>query len=225
MVRLFDRNMFIMLIAIMVGIVIITYFIADIQRRTQIETLTIEHETQLFDIAEKSQNFTRHFRQGSIKMDQAREEREGGNSHFDVAFLWYTTGVQQDNQSYITFCMANCTDALVVYPSAYTHFEESTPYFMKALDFTENEDYIKMIRNYVNLSKAGMNSTQLRLKATRYLLYIAQNLSLGNTENISELFAVFNETQTLVEQADAVYDEAKGQVDTATLFDPIREPH
>ena len=37
--RLFDRNMFIMLSAIMVGVVIITFFVADIIKQTEVEDL------------------------------------------------------------------------------------------------------------------------------------------------------------------------------------------
>ena len=37
MVKIFDRNIFIMLLSIMVGVIIITYFFADIKARSEEE--------------------------------------------------------------------------------------------------------------------------------------------------------------------------------------------
>ena len=95
--------MAIMLATVMIGVIIITYFVADIQRRTQIDTLNVVHETRISDITNKNQNFTDHFLQGSLSMDTGREQREVGNNYFDFALFWYNTGLQQDNQSYLGF--------------------------------------------------------------------------------------------------------------------------
>lgn len=225
MVRLFDRNMFIMLIAIMVGIVIITYFIADIQRRTQIDTLTVEHATQIVDITNKNQNFTDHFLQGSLTMDAAREQREISNYYFDFGLFWYQTALQQDNETYLGYCVMNCSQAMDNYLISYEKFEESKPYFLDALTFTDIEKYIEIIGYYLKFAEAGMNITLLRYDASKYLMYVAQNLSLGNTENASAMLSLFNETVVLYQGQVGAYDELKGQIDEYTFFDPIREPH
>ena len=47
MAREFTKNMFVMLVAIMVGVFIITYFVADIINRSKIETLTTEHVAKI----------------------------------------------------------------------------------------------------------------------------------------------------------------------------------
>ena len=54
MARLFDRNMFIMLLTIMIGALLVTYFFADIVRRTEVESLEsqiIEKWTLISQIA------------------------------------------------------------------------------------------------------------------------------------------------------------------------------
>ena len=89
MARLFDRNMFIMLLAIMVGIIIITYFAADIQHQSTLDTIASQHFTEIQDINSMNENFTDNFLQGSVKMDSAREVREVGNYYFDFALFWF----------------------------------------------------------------------------------------------------------------------------------------
>jgi len=86
--RVFDRNMLIMLVAIMVGAVVITYFVADIVSKSKIDTLTIEHIVEIQDVQSKNENFTDNFLQGSIMMDSAREVREVANLNFDFALFW-----------------------------------------------------------------------------------------------------------------------------------------
>ena len=61
MAREFNRNMFIMLLAIMIGAIIITFFIADIVNRSKLETLTTEYEAEITTISSKSENFTSYF--------------------------------------------------------------------------------------------------------------------------------------------------------------------
>ena len=86
--------MFIMLLAIMIGAIIITFFIADIVNRSKLETLTTEYEAEITTISSKSENFTSYFLKSSVVLDQAREDLSFGNYHFDLAFLWYNRTVQ-----------------------------------------------------------------------------------------------------------------------------------
>ena len=58
MAREFNRNMFIMLLAIMIGIIIITFFAADIIKRSEIETLQSEHTVEIKGIQSRNENFT-----------------------------------------------------------------------------------------------------------------------------------------------------------------------
>jgi len=53
MVRTFDKNIFVMLFAVMIGVVIVTYFMADIMHQSTIESLTAEHVTEIGTIEEK----------------------------------------------------------------------------------------------------------------------------------------------------------------------------
>ena len=93
MAREFNRNIFIMLAAIMVGAIIVTYFIADIANKSKIETLTTEHIVEIQDVHSKSENFTDNFLQGSITIDSAREVREVANLDFDFALFWFNNAL------------------------------------------------------------------------------------------------------------------------------------
>ena len=73
MTREFTRNMFIMLVSIMVGVIIITFFVGDIINRSKIDTLTEQHIIEISDINSRNENFTNYFLQGAVKMDSARE--------------------------------------------------------------------------------------------------------------------------------------------------------
>ncbi|MEM0492512.1 MAG: hypothetical protein QXS02_00925 [Candidatus Thermoplasmatota archaeon] len=229
MAREFTKNMLIMLISIMVGVVIITYFVADIVRRTQIETLTIEHAAEIQNINYRNENFTDHILQGTVKMDSAREIREVGNYYFDFALFWYTNAVSTYNNSirvnYCNRCITNCTEAMTNYLSSYDKFKISKPYFEKAKDYTDNDKYLELIGYYTSFAQAGINITMLRYNASVLLKKAAENLSLNNMENVTLLITLFNETEMLYAQQVAIYNTYKEQISEYLFFDTIREPH
>ena len=125
----------------MVGFILITYMVADVMRRSQIEMLTVEHETQIYSITTMNENFTDHFLQGSIKLDSAREIREVGNYYFDFALFWYTNAVKNMTENFIHRCIQNCTNAIENYMNSYKKFGESKPYFVEAETFTSKSYY------------------------------------------------------------------------------------
>lgn len=236
MAREFDRNMFVMLVAIMIGVVVVTYFIADIVRRSEIETLTTEHSIEIEGINSKNENFTNSYLQGSVTMDSAREVREAGNLDFVIALFWYnnalvnasvwfndawTNGTKNLTQQ----CINNCTTAMEKYLSSYQKFADSKPYFEKAMTFTEQERYIMALGYYVNFAQLGQNITVLRYNASRYLKQAAENLSIGNTENATMLMENFTVLGELYEELLEEYEEQKGQIDDYLFFDEIREEY
>ena len=107
MAREFTRNMFIMLVSIMVGAVIITFFAADIVNRSQIDTLTTLHTQQITNLNSRNENFTNYMLQGSIKMDAARETREVGNLNFDFALYWFDLALKNNDTGFAAQCMKN----------------------------------------------------------------------------------------------------------------------
>ena len=225
MVKIFDRNMFIMLAAIMVGVIVVTYFIADIMRRSQIETLTIEHEAEMLDVTSRSENFTNHFLQGSVKMNAAREIREVGNYHFDFALFWYTNAVRTIDNTSIRHCIENCTEAMSKYLESYENFNVSQPLFEQAKTFTNTSKYIEILGYYVLFIQSGKNITMLRYTASQYLRAVAENLSLGQLENLTDLMDLFNQTEDMYNDQLGDYNDYGGQIDEFLFFDPIREPH
>ena len=223
--REFNRNMFIMLVAIMAGGVIITYFVADIVNRSKIEIITTEHITEIRDINSVNENFTDNFLQGSVKMDSAREVREIGNYHFDFALFWYNTALKNTTNSSIQQCVGNCTDAMDKYLDSYQNFGNSKPYFEKAKTFTERDRYIVVLGYYIGFAQSGQNITLLRYNASNYLRQAAENLSLGNMENVTLLMELFNQTEEMYEEELGDYEDQGDQIDGYLFFNEIREEY
>ncbi len=225
MVREFTRNMFVMLVAIMIGVIIITYFVGDIINRSKIETLNIEHDVKIQDLNSRNENFTNYYLQGSIMMDSAREVREVGNYHFDFALFWFNNALLNMSTSFIQRCIDNCTFAMLNYISSYEKFGESKPYFENALGYTDNKKYGEALGYYINFSIAGQYITLLRYNASDYLRRAAENLSFGNMDNVSLLMENFTLAEDLYTGGLQDYNDLKNQIDGYLFFDPIREPH
>jgi len=221
--REFNRNMFIMLLAIMLGAVVITFFVADIMNQSKVETatsqLTEEHVAEIGDIYSTNENFTDNFLQGSVKMDSAREIREVGNYYFDLAArIWYP---QAEYQKVID----NCTEALSKYLSSKQKFSDSKPYFENALDYTDNPSYKGVLEYYMNFSDKGQEITLLRYQMTLYLQQTAENYSLGTVESIENASLLFENFSLLEEGYDELlqeYNELKDLIDKYMFFEEDR---
>jgi hypothetical protein len=197
--------------------------VADVIRRSQIETLTVEHTTEIQTITTKNENFTDNFLQGSIKLDSAREIRELGNYYFDFALFWYTNAVKNTTENFIYRCIQNCTNASENYMKSYQRFGDSKPYFIEAKNFTNHSKYIDVLGYYITFVQSGQYITLLRYNASNYLRQAAENLSIGNTANITMLLALFNQTETLYSSGAQLYQDQKDQIDGYVFFNEIRE--
>jgi len=223
MAREFTRNMLIMLAAIMIGVVVITYFIADIINRSTIENITIQHNVEMVDLNSRYENFTDYCLQGSIKMDSAREVREIANYYFDFALYWFNNALAKSDKNLTGQCIANCTNAMGQYQTAYQNFGKARPYFETARNFTSRAQYLEVIGYYVGFSYAGQNVTMLRYNASDYLRRAAENLSFGHMENVTALMENFTMVEQMVQGATQTYTEYRYQIDGYLFFSEIRE--
>jgi hypothetical protein len=223
MAREFTRNMFIMLVSIMVGVVIITFFIGDIINQSRIDTITIQHVTEISDINSKNENFTNNYLQGSVKLDSAREVREVANYYFDFALYWFNSALANQSQNLTILCIENCTTALENYLAANQNFGKSQPYFVDARNYTNNARYLEILGYYVGFSEAGQNITMLRYNATCYLISAAENLSFGNMALVELLMENFTIVEQSYQQAVQQYQEFRYQIDGYIFFSTIRE--
>jgi hypothetical protein len=223
MAREFTRNMLIMLVAIMVGVVIITYFIADIINRSAIETMTIQHNVEIVDINSRNENFTNYCLQGSVKMDSAREVREIANYYFDFALYWFNNALATSNKNLTTLSIDNCTKAMGQYLASHESFGKSRPYFETAKNYTTKSQYLEVIGYYIGFSYAGQNITMLRYNASDYLRRAAENLSIGHMENVTALMANFTTIEQMAQGATQTYNEFRYQIDGYLFFSTIRE--
>jgi hypothetical protein len=215
--------MFIMLVSIMVGVIIITFFVGDIMNRSKIDTLTEQHIVEISDINSRNENFTNYYLQGAVKMDSAREVREVANYHFDFALFWFNNALVNQSKNLTKQCIDNCSNAMQKYLASHENFGKSKPYFEFARNFTNNSRYLEVLGYYIGFADAGQNITMLRYNASDYLRRAAENLSFGNIENVTILWEMFNETEQAYEGAQQEYQEYRYQIDGYIFFSTIRE--
>jgi hypothetical protein len=223
MAREFTRNMFIMLVSIMVGVIIVTFFVGDIMNRSKIEILTEQHTIEISDINSRNENFTNYFLQGAVKLDSAREVREIANYYFDFALFWFNNALVNQSKNLTKQCIDNCTNAMQKYLGSHENFGKSKPYFMNARNYTNNSRYLEVLGYYIGFAGTGQNITMLRYNASDYLRRAAENLSFGNMENVTLLMENFTVIEQAYQEAQQQYQEYRYQIDGYIFFSTIRE--
>lgn len=233
MIRVFDRNIFIMLLAIMIGVIIITYFIADLVNHSKLETLTTEYKTEITTISSKSENFTSYFLKSSVLLDQARGDLSFGNYHFDLAFLWYNSALSEKNISnlelYKTRGIDNCTNAFPYYIIAYDNYKDAKSYFNETKSFTNYKLYLDILELYICLTDSGSNLSMLRYNASLYLMYLIENISydkINNSvmylENVTDILISFSSTIESYNNELEKYNQYQNAIDEYEFFDENR---
>ena len=233
MARLFDRNMFIMLLAMMIGFITITYFVADVVNQSKIDNLTTAYITEMESIEKMNINFTNNFLESSVLLDTAREYRAFGNYHFDLASLFFTSALSERNtsimESYKNITIDNCTKAMPKYNISSLNFKTASSFFDNTKKYTEYGGYLKLLDLYINLTESGARLTMLRYNASKYLKYLAENITVINGSaalgNVSGLMDLFNETMGMYGSELDIYEGYKEEIDEYDIegFDPNRE--
>jgi len=232
MARLFDKNMFIILMAIMIGFIIITYFVADIVNQSKIDTLTTAHVSEVEAIEEMNINFTNNFLESSVLLDSAREYRAFGNYHFELASIFFNSALSEKNISmmelYKNRTIDNCTEAMPKYNISNLNFKAASSFFDNTKKYTEYDGYLRLLDIYVNLTESGAKLTMLRYNASKYLKYLAENITVINgivaLDNVSDLMDLFNETIEMYGGESDIYDIIEEELDEYDIegFNPKR---
>jgi len=218
MARLFDRDMFIMLLTIMIGVVIITYFIADIQARSQEKE---KYTKEISIIESKNLNFTSRFLSSIGDLDRGRKYITSGNYYFDMALIWYNNALIESNISkmyyYVNSTITYCEDAIVNFNYSMYNFKVASVKFQDTLSYSI-EDYFKLVDLYVNLSDSGDRLSSLRLNASYYLKYLAENITIKNgtisfDNNVTDIQDLFNSTLDEYNSEMEIYDELEGKIE------------
>lgn len=237
----FSKSMLVMLVSIMVGAVVITYFAADIVKQSKIDNLegqiaSKEEQIQIKEIEiikEKNRNinFTNNFLKSAGVLDMAREYRANGSFHFELGRLFYTTALSETNKtvfsSYRNSTIMNCSLSMPTYFKSYNNFKISGYLFNKTKNYTNYDLHYKLINNYVNLTDSGAKLTLLMYNASMYLKYLAENLTMDEKgkvgfdenveEEVKELWDLYNQT---IDTAKDVEDEYNGDSDSIDQVKP-----
>ena len=233
MAKLLDRNMFIMLLAIMIGFITVTYFIADIVNQSKMDNLTTSHITEMESIEKMNINFTNNFLESSVLLDTAREYRAFGNYHFDLASLFFTSALSERNisimESYKNITIDNCTKAMPKYNISCLNFKTASSFFDNTKKYTEYGSYLKLLDLYINLTESGARLTMLRYNASKYLKHLTENITVINgsaaLDNVSDLMDLFNGTMGMYGSELDIYEGYEEEIDEYDIegFDPNRE--
>lgn len=227
MARVFDRNMFIMLLAVMLGAIIITFFVADIIRQSEFDVERKSYIQEIEDVTIKwnifenqSRNFTDNFFKSLSSLDFSREYRAEANSYFDfAASIWFP------QKEYLK-TIENCTSAMESYIFANENFLNTASFFNTTNQYTTEEKYSSIIDLYIRLSESGANISMIRYNASKYLRSLAENLSLyGEGANVSELLDLFNETNEFYNKEISGYIDLTDDIENEFFkyFNPNRE--
>ena len=232
---MFTRNMFIMLLSIMVGAVLITYFVADIQYQSEIDTLSVGHIAELTSITSNNENFTGFFLQSLGLLDQSREGRAYGNYHYDLAFLWHNSALSEKNsttfQQYKDRAIDNCTNAMPNYVNSYNNFLEARNRFIETKNYTNTQKYQEVLDLYIQLSESGAKLTMLRYNASNYLKQITtemelkvinNTISVFFTENMTLLLGMFEDAMGAYGEELGIFEGLQDDIDEYPFFDEIR---
>ncbi|MBN2603524.1 MAG: hypothetical protein JXA91_05290 [Candidatus Thermoplasmatota archaeon] len=234
MARIFDRNLFIMLFSVMIGVVVITYFLADIVNQTKIDQLTARHTVEIENIEEMNINFTNNFLESSVLLDSAREFRAFGNYHFDLASLFYTSALSEKNISkiydYKNRSIDNSSNAMPKYLNSYLNFKSASDFFNNTKKHTTYDNYLELLDLYVKLTNSGAILTMLRYNASMYLKYLAENITIQNgaafVTNETGLMDLLNMTLMMYGVEAGNYDDIEQDIAEYDIkgFSPNREP-
>jgi hypothetical protein len=222
-----------MLLAIMIGVIIITYFIGDIVNRSRLDTLTTYYEGEITTVKGKSENFTSNFIRSTVVLDQAREDRALGNYNFDLAFLWYQSALKEDNGTlfylYKEWGIDNCKGAMPNYIYSKLNFIEAQSFFTDTKSYTDVEKYIEILDIYIDLTGTGAKLTILRYNASQYLMWLLENLTFDENagaalflENMSGLMGLFEDVMSEYEDIVEEYDEYQDEIDEYEFFEETR---
>jgi hypothetical protein len=231
MAREFTKNMFIMLLSIMIGAVIITYFMGDIVYQSNIRSITTEHTVEIETITGKNINFTNNFLKSSVLLDGAREDRAFGNYNFDLAFLWYTSALSEKNSTNMeihkTRAIDNCSEAMPNYINSHYNFLEAKKSYTETKGYTTYDKYLEVLDLYVKLTDSGAKLTLLRYNASQYLKIISENLTYDEgivtyLGNMTELLILFNQTIGMYGGELAIFEEILEEIDEYEFFEEIR---
>ena len=202
----------------------------------KIDEINTEHNSEIKTIEENNINFTSSFLESSVLLDSAREDRAFGNYHFDLGRLFYSSLLNENNETvmnqYKNNSLDNCSKAMPYYLTAHENFLISNDFFDKTKSFTSYDNYLKLLSMYVNLTDVGAQVTMLRYNASLYLKRIVENITyvngssyLGNAS--SDLLDLFNFTMESYGLLAGEYEDIQDEIDEYDIkgFSTIREPN
>jgi len=234
MPRVFDRNMFIMLFSVMLGVVVITFFAADIMARNSTEEkLTTQYNAEKNEIEAKNANFTTRLLSSLSYLDKARELRSQGNYNFDLAYIWYTSALSANQNetfnNYKNSTIENCLLAIENYSLGYDNFGVARSMFEKTRNYSG--EFSNLVGLYVNLSESAGKLCMLRNNASNYLINLAENLTYTNGSasfmiNMSNITDLLNSTLLEYMNLLMIYDELEDLIEkeyNIVGFSEIRE--
>jgi len=231
MARVFDKDIFVMMLSIMIGVIIITYFIADIMRNNQITEIEEKHIQEIEEIETKNINFTSKYLDSVVSNEKAKDYLANGKINFGVSKGFYGIILDENNETnfmnFRFYILDNCSGALSNFEKSYKNFLDSIKNFNESIEYSDYNLYIKLCRLYLNLSISGYELAYLSYNLSKYLMYLTENLSFldGNIvydENFTALENLYNQTMQDYLEKELEYELRKDIIEIYDLSIPER---
>jgi len=234
MARIFDKNMFVMLLSVMIGVIVITFFVADILKNSELEQQAEEYEVEIEDIQTRNLNLLSNILSSIGDLIRSNNYRTEGNYHFDLATIWYSTALSETNltemENYKSLIYSACEDAAFNYNLSNVNYEVANIKFQSVLS-QSTEEFYDLISLYVNLTAKGSELAGLRVDSSKYLRYLAENMTIKNNSvtfatNMTDIQEFFNNTEGLIQDLEILYNELEEEIEreyNIIGFSEIRE--
>jgi hypothetical protein len=114
------------------------------------------------------------------------------------------------------------------YYYSHLNFKDSKEYFNQTIAFA-SEKYHEVLNLYVKLTTSGSKLTTLRYDASKYLMYLIENLTfdpINNNvtylENVTELMVLFAGVMADYQGELGNYEDIQDEIDEYEFFEEIR---
>ncbi len=234
MLRSDNKNTYIIITIIIIGTLFTTYFITDIIHKSEINNLNNIYSNEIKEIKGNNINFSNIFIESLILYDSSSKDRLLGSYHFDLAFFFYNETLKQNTKlnldSYKNTSLDNCEKAQSLFYVSYLNYKSSKTLFNNSKKYAINNNFIKLIDLYIDLTESGSKLTLFQYNSSRYLKQIIENITfidgLANQGNVTIILQLLYENMTNYYNELEIYEQLEDEIEMFDIFEfnPKREP-
>ncbi len=196
----FDVNLFVLLLAVMLVSITMTYILADYRNRTAMHTLTVRYEYEISNITAKTERFFDNFSIALNYIDIARSDMENGLYHIELSKYYLETGSYNLSKN-------EGKGAFYYYNESNRFFNSSIPRIISAKPHATG-DYQILMDLYMNYTNIAKNLTMIGKEMSTESSSASSMYLEGNSGNGEKMFDNFLDTYGEYKNYTKMYDDA-----------------